>query len=368
MLDRQATGRLDVAGTLGTPPQIDTLAFDAGGLRARGEMQLSPDGSLAQARFTRVELNDWLDVAATLIGRGKGQAPQVEVTGGTVDLRRGSLGVEDGGDGAPVNLKLDELRISDGIALTGFSATLETSGGARGSFSARVNGRTPITGDVIPASAGRSAFRIRSSDAGGLLAAAGVLEDARNGVLDLRLTPVGDPGSYDGVLAIEQLRVKRAPALAALLNTISIVGLIEQFYGQGLHFTSVDARFRLTPERLIVTQGSAVGVSVGISMDGQYNLDTKRMDMQGVLSPVYLLNAIGGAFTRPGEGLIGFNFTLRGASENPTVAVNPLSVLTPGFLREMFRRPTPGLEGKPSAPSGGDTSDEKPPAFERQDP
>ncbi|MGR3651932.1 MAG: hypothetical protein ACU0B5_08735, partial [Roseovarius sp.] len=126
--------------------------------------------------------------------------------------------------------------------------------------------------------------------------------------------------------------------------------------------------FRLTPERLIVTQGSAVGVSVGISMDGQYNLDTKRMDMQGVLSPVYLLNAIGGAFTRPGEGLIGFNFTLRGASENPTVAVNPLSVLTPGFLREMFRRPTPGLEGKPSAPSGGDTSDEKPPAFERQDP
>ncbi|RXV62230.1 hypothetical protein C6W92_11330 [Roseovarius sp. A46] len=367
-LSRQATGRLDVAGTLGTPSQIDTLALEAGGLRARGEVRLSPDGSLAQARFTRVEVDDWLDVAATLVGRGVGQAPRVEVTGGTVDLRHGALGAGDGGDGGPVNLQLDELRISDGIALTGFSATLETQGGARGSFTARVNGRTPVEGDVIPTSAGRSAFRIRSGDAGGLLAAAGILEDARNGVLDLRLTPAGGPGSYDGVLAIEQLRVKRAPALAALLNTISIVGLIEQFYGQGLHFTSVNARFRLTPERLIVTQGSAVGASVGISMDGYFNLATKRMDMQGVLSPVYLLNAIGGAFTRPGEGLIGFNFTLRGASEDPAVSVNPLSALTPGFLREMFRRPTPRMEGEPPTPSGGDPSDEEPPAYQRQDP
>jgi hypothetical protein len=315
-----------------------------------------------------VELDDWLDLAATLVGRGVGQSPRVEVTGGTVDLRHGALGAGDGGDGGPVNLQLDELRISDGIALTGFSATLETQGGARGSFTARVNGRTPVEGDVIPTSAGRSAFRIRSGDAGGLLAAAGILEDARNGVLDLRLTPAGDPGSYDGVLAIEQLRVKRAPALAALLNTISIVGLIEQFYGQGLHFTSVNARFRLTPERLIVTQGSAVGASVGISMDGYYNLATKRMDMQGVLSPVYLLNAIGGAFTRPGEGLIGFNFTLRGASEDPAVSVNPLSALTPGFLREMFRRPTPRMEGEPPTPSGGDPSNEEPPAYQRQDP
>ena len=261
------------------------------------------------------------------------------------------------------------MRISDGIALTGFEAALDTRGGASGSFTARVNGRTRVEGDVIPSRAGRSAFRIRSGDAGGLLAAAGILEDARNGRLDLTLTPVGAPGTYDGVLAIEQLRVKRAPALAALLNTISIVGLLEQFYGQGLHFAAVDGRFRLTPERLTVLESSAVGASVGISMDGYFDLATKRMDMQGVLSPIYLLNAIGGALTRRGEGLVGFNFSLRGTSQDPAVTVNPLSALTPGFLREMFRRAPPQVDGAPPpAPEPETSRDSEPSRIERIDP
>jgi hypothetical protein len=371
-LGRQATGRLDVAGVLGAPPRIDALSLDAGGLRVGGgAVRLAPGGGLDEARFGSVELDGWLDAPVTLVGRGAGQAPRVEVTGGTVDLRRGGLGDTGGGggpEGGPVSLLLDELRISDGIALTDFEAALETGGGTRGSFAARVNGRTRIEGEVIPAQGGRSAFRIRSADAGGLLAAAGILEDARNGVLDLRLSPVDGPGTYDGVLAIEQLRVKRAPALAALLNTISIIGLIEQFYGQGLHFNAVDVRFRLTPERLTVMRGSAVGASAGLSMDGYYNLAAKRMDMQGVLSPVYLLNAIGGAFTRPGEGLIGFNFTLRGPAEAPVVTVNPLSALTPGFLREMFRRPAPGAAGGAPATSGQGEADPQTPLRPRIDP
>ena len=45
--------------------------------------------------------------------------------------------------------------------------------------------------------------------------------------------------------------------------------------------------------------------------------------------------------TRPGEGLIGFNFTLQGPVGDTSVSVNPLSVLTPGMFREIFRRPAP---------------------------
>jgi hypothetical protein len=103
-------------------------------------------------------------------------------------------------------------------------------------------------------------------------------------------------------------------------------------------------------------------------MDGYYNLAAKQMDMQGVLSPVYVLNAIGGAFTRRGEGLIGFNFTLRGDAADPSVTVNPLSALTPGFLREMFRRPTPGVNRRaPAGPAPG-AAEPDPPAYQRHDP
>ena len=65
--------------------------------------------------------------------------------------------------------------------------------------------------------------------------------------------------------------------------------------------------------------------------------------MQGVISPVYLLNGIGALFSKRGEGLFGFNYSLRGKASDPDVGVNPLSILTPGIFREIFRQPPPEL-------------------------
>lgn len=136
--------------------------------------------------------------------------------------------------------------------------------------------------------------------------------------------------------------------MAALLNAISVVGLVEQLAGRGIVFNDVDAKFRLTPQQVIVTQSSAVGASLGISMDGVYDVRRKLMDMQGVVSPVYMLNGIGSLLTRKGEGLFGFNYTLRGPSAAPQVSVNPLSLLTPGMFREIFRRPPPRISQAPT--------------------
>ncbi|MFZ1339426.1 MAG: hypothetical protein WAS26_10295, partial [Paracoccaceae bacterium] len=85
----------------------------------------------------------------------------------------------------------------------------------------------------------------------------------------------------------------------------------------------------------------AVGVSLGISFEGAYSSASGRLDMQGVISPIYILNGIGQIFARKGEGLFGFNYRLTGPAENPSVSVNPLSILTPGMFREIFRRPAP---------------------------
>ena len=65
------------------------------------------------------------------------------------------------------------------------------------------------------------------------------------------------------------------------------------------------------------------------------------MDFEGVFSPVYLINGIGQIFSRAGEGLVAFNFTLRGTPDSPEVGVNPLSALTPGGFRDLFRRTRP---------------------------
>ncbi|MFQ1700980.1 DUF3971 domain-containing protein [Loktanella agnita] len=334
-------GALLVEGTLGDVPEVTNLEISGGGLSAQGRVTLNDEKRLEAARFDRFRVGNWLDVPITLRGRGPGQPVAVEIDGGTLDLRRATFG-GGGSEGGPMQIRLDRLQVTEGIALTSFGGAFSSAGGFSGQFQARLNGASVVQGTVAPRN-GRSAVRLVSDDAGGVLRAAAFMRNAVDGTLDLTLLPAAEAGTFDGFLSIRQLRVRDAPAMAALLDAISVVGLLQQLDGQGLAFDEVDARFRLSPDRVVVTQSSAVGPGLGISLDGVYTLASKKMEFQGVVSPFYLLNGIGAFLTRRGEGLIGFNFNILGTSSAPQVSVNPLSALTPGMFREIFRRPPPDV-------------------------
>ncbi|WP_108835810.1 DUF3971 domain-containing protein [Tateyamaria sp. Alg231-49] len=342
----QTPAILSVTGQLGETPRVDRLELDAPGLRASGAITLRPDGGLERARFDRVQVGQWLDAPVDLVGRGVNVPPAINVRGGKLDLRQADFGGSGSGSaggqgGGPLNLTLDQLLITDTIRLTGLAGEFDMARGLSGKFQARINGATPIRGEVLPEN-GRSAIRITSDDAGGVAASAAILKQARGGTLSLTLRPVGS-ASFDGSLSIRETRIQDAPAIAALLNALSIVGLLEQMGGPGIHFQEVEAAFRLTPSIMTLTQASAVGPSMGLSMFGTYDVNRSILDMQGVISPLYLINGIGSILTRKGEGLIGFNYALRGAASNPQVQVNPLSALTPGMFREVFRAQPPTL-------------------------
>lgn len=341
-----AGGALSVTATLGPDPQVETLSLSAPGLSAEGTIRLSPDGGLGEAAFTTFRVGDWLDAQGSLIGRGPGNAPAIRVTGGMLDLRRAVFAAPSGGNaprgGDALVARLDRLQVTDTIALTGFEGRFALSGGLDGSFAARVNGDAPITGRVVP-QAGRSAVRILSDDAGGVARSAAILRQAAGGDFAMTLVPVGAAGTFDGTVTVRDTYVRDAPAMAALLNAISVVGLLTELSGQGILFSEVEARFRLTPDSLRVIEARATGPSLGLTMDGLYDVTSRQLAMQGVISPVYLLNQIGGVLApRRGEGLFGFNYTLSGPADAPSVLVNPLSGLAPGFFREIFRAPDPG--------------------------
>jgi hypothetical protein len=40
--------------------------------------------------------------------------------------------------------------------------------------------------------------------------------------------------------------------------------------------------------------------------------------------------------SRSGEGLFGITFAVKGSNSQPDVLVNPISVLAPGFFRQLF--------------------------------
>ena len=354
-LPRGSTGNFLAAGKLGTPVSVDRLELDAPGLGAAGRVSLRAEGGLEAASFERVRLGGWRDAPVRLVGRGKGTPPGVQVTGGTLDLRQANFGGTGGGASGPISLALERLQINDTIALTGFQGDFTVNRGLRGEFRGRVNGQAAVTGQVVP-QGGRSAFRIRSADAGAVFAAAGLLKQARGGEMTLTLQPVGTAGAFNGSLSITNTRIKDAPAIAALFNALSVVGLLEQMKGQGLHFAEVEAAFRLTPQQVTLTQASAVGPSIGLSMDGTYDVNRSVLDMRGVFSPIYLINGVGSVLTRKGEGLIGFNFRLTGPAQEPRVQVNPLSALTPSIFREMFRRPPPDVAVEPGESPGATPS------------
>ncbi|MFN3991634.1 MAG: hypothetical protein ACK4IU_01850 [Tabrizicola flagellatus] len=337
---------LDLEATLSRNPVVDRMTLKGPGLEARGTVTTRDGGGLDKAVFDKVVAGDWLSAGVTLTGRGRNAAPDVSVTGGTLDLRRMPDG--NGGTGGPVKVRLDALRISDGIRLTGFRGDFGSKGGLNGSFVAGVNGAAEIRGMVGPVKGG-TAVRITSENAGAVMAAAGIFDKGRGGSLDLSLVPRGPKGAYNGKATFERLRVQGAPALAELLSAISVVGLLEQMNGSGLAFNNGEVTFVMTPAGVEITQGSAVGASLGISFAGLYLSGSGRIDLQGVISPIYLVNGVGQILTRRGEGLFGFNYRLTGTAEAPNVSVNPLSVLTPGMFREIFRQRPPKL---PAAEGG----------------
>lgn len=353
-MSQGATGRLEIDGTLSTPARIDRLALSAPGLDLSGRLELSDGGGLKALTLNRVRAGSWLDAAVVLTGRGKGVAPAVLVKGGKIDMRNAPFGKGGGSGGggaasgstggeAPLTLAPDQLQITDGITLRAFRGKFVSSAGISGNYEARLNGGTPVWGSVLSTERGHRLV-LKSDDAGGVLRDAGLLKNVQGGSFHLKLVPTGAPGTFDGDLDITDTRIRNAPVMAALLNAISVIGLLEQLSGQGISFPEVEARFRLTPRQVILTRSSAVGPSMGISLDGYYDLASNVVDMQGVLSPIYVVNFVGQLFSRKGEGLFGFNFNLKGKADNPRISVNPLSALTPGMFREIFRRPPPTVQ------------------------
>ena len=79
-------------------------------------------------------------------------------------------------------------------------------------------------------------------------------------------------------------------------------------------------------------------------MRGTVDFKSQTVDLGGTYVPLYGLNSafraipilgpvLGG---RQGEGLVGITFAIKGKLDDPSVLVNPMSVMTPGIFRQIF--------------------------------
>ena len=210
----------------------------------------------------------------------------------------------------------------------------------------RMASRAPFQMQIVPDQGGRH-LTASSDDAGELLRGLDYVRTMQGGKLSVQAQyDDAQPGHpLAGTADIEGYRIRNAPALGKLLQAMTLYGLVEVLQGPGLGFARMIAPFRLTDDAVEVSDARAFSSSLGLTMKGRVNLDAQTIDMQGTIVPAYFFNSLLGNIPLVGKlfsperggGVFAASYTLRGPLADPDVSVNPLTALTPGFLRGLFR-------------------------------
>lgn len=349
----------------GTPGHLSMeLASESGGLRpgrfsatmpdlsATGRLFFQEDGDFAGASLSRLHLGD-TDVAMELRRRGD-EPVQMEFSGKTVDLRpfledddKKPKEAEDSTFAASVTIDANEAILPKGVAIRDMDAVLEIRRGELddGEVAGVLKSGKTMAIDY-QLSGPTPGVDVWTDDAGELLRTLGMLNGVTGGTMHISGAISGPKGKRHtvGTIKANDFRVKDSPMMAQMLTVGSLTGLRDILTGEGIGFTRFDAGFDLGEGTLRLEDGRALGSQLGIRMSGRLFDDMKKLDIEGTLAPGYTLNTVldyvplVGQIISGGknEGLIAIRFSVEGTTEKPDVSVNPLSALTPGFLRNLF--------------------------------
>lgn len=198
------------------------------------------------------------------------------------------------------------------------------------------------------AQTGKRIFRLESNDGGAALRAFGLHDEISGG----QLTIYGEPhkgdayGNLFGRAQIENFTIRQAPGLAKLLSAMSLTGAQDILQNNGLAFEKLESnfewQFRPTGNLLVMKEGRTSGSSLGLTFEGVYNQAQANIDISGTIIPLSGVNkAIGeipiiGQILTGGKAFLAATYKISGSTKDPSVSVNPLSVLAPGFIRDIL--------------------------------
>lgn len=198
----------------------------------------------------------------------------------------------------------------------------------------------------------------QSDDLGALLRATNITDTVVGGRVEVTGRSEGPTPTYPihaKVQARDFVMVK-APVLAKLLTVASFTGVLDLLSGEGIGFQGMDGDFVLDDGVATTDLMRIYGAALGLTAKGNIDFDHDAIDLTGVVVPAYSINnflskipLLGTLLTGgEGEGFIAVVYSVKGEVDDPQVSVNPLSALTPGFLRGIFTAGQPN-DGPASA-------------------
>jgi len=174
------------------------------------------------------------------------------------------------------------------------------------------------------------------------------LDNTKGGRLNIEvdLPAAGEDGAFVGTADMRDFTVVEAPAFAQLLSLASLTGLADTLSSGSMQFEKFKVPFTILGDNIAIRDARLYGPALGMTGDGDIDLNLRVLDFDGTLVPAYTANSILGDIPLLGDifvqekdgGLFALTYTVSGPFERTQVAVNPLSALTPGFLRRIFKR------------------------------
>jgi hypothetical protein len=253
-------------------------------------------------------------------------------------------------------------------------------------------------------------LRAEAMDAGLFFKLVGFYPNAVGGAMNLEVNLDGEgPAERTGTLWARDFLVLGDPIVSEVLQSADgqQASTRRTVVREQFEFQIMRVPFSVGHGQFVMHDSAIRGMLVSASMRGKVDFRQQTLNVGGTYVPMSGLMRvpadiplIGQLLTGPrGEGIFGITFVIQGSMARPEVVVNPLSLITPGILREIFQmtpedprviprdRPTPRGDGSraSSAPAvtppggasaapgvapevGGSWSAEsnQPPAFKRK--
>lgn len=332
---------------------VPRFALDSPVIKARGAARFYGDGvTLKLLRIGKLDAGR-TNLTAHITGTARG-AKTIRLTGRALDLRPLLKAADEPPrkdrptPAATVVAHLGRVYFAPDRYVSNVKGRLRYDGRRWRAIALRgqVAKAAPLAIDYAAGPGGRT-LKAHAANAGAALRALNIVDQVRGGRLDVNGAAKAGAKRKGiiGTLTIKNFRVSRAPTMARLLALASQQGLANWASSdKGLHFREFTAPFRVLQGIVYLRDARAVGSQVGFTFTGALDLAKETARFNGTLVPLYSLNTVIGKVPvigrvivgEKGGGLLAVRYTVAGPLKNPQIAVNPLSMLTPGLLRKLF--------------------------------
>ena len=158
----------------------------------------------------------------------------------------------------------------------------------------------------------------------------------------------GGPGAKSGTLWARDFVVLGDSVVNDVLtdpNSRAVLGeRKQQVTRQRIVFNQLRAPFSVGGGKFKLKDAYMNGPMLGATLRGTVDFKAQTVELGGTYVPLYGLNSALGAIPilgrvlvgRQGEGVVGITFAIKGKLDDPSVLVNPMSVMTPGIFRQIF--------------------------------